>query len=67
MDAEVENMEMNVEKVISDLLEQNARLRLELAILRATIATEEEIQRQMEQSRNIPPEALEMLSKLDIR
>ena len=58
---------MNVEKVIQDLLTQNAQLRLEAAILRATIDEEDEIARQMEQSRNIPPEALEILSKLDIR
>ena len=58
---------MNVEKVIADLLTQNAQLRLEAAILRATIEHETEIELQMAESRNLPPEAMEMLSKLDIR
>jgi regulator of replication initiation timing len=60
-------MNMNVEKVIADLLTQNAQLRLEAAILRATIEHETEIELQMAESRNLPPEAMEMLSKLDIR
>lgn len=66
MDTEVK-MDMNVEKVIADLLAQNAQLRLEAAVLRATIEHEDEIERQMAESRNFPPEAMEMLSKLDIR
>lgn len=58
---------MNIEKVIQDLLAQNAQLRLEAAVLRATLDEEADIARQLEQSQNIPPEAWEMLSKLDIK
>lgn len=60
-------METDPQKVIADLLTQNAQLRLEIAVLRAAIQHEEEIMQKMKESRNIPPEALEMLSKLDIR
>lgn len=68
MDGKVRTgMEANVEKIIADLLNQNAQLRLEAAILRASVDQINDIERQMEQSQNIPPEALEMLSKLDIR
>lgn len=58
---------MNVEKVINDLLTQNAQLRLELAILRTMAEEEAELMRQMEESRNITPEVMEILSKFDIR
>jgi hypothetical protein len=57
-------------KVIAELLAQNTSLRYEGAVLSANlkeIMKEIELVRQMEQSRNIPPDLLEMLSKLDIR
>lgn len=60
-------MEPDANKVISHLLEQNKELQLELAVLRAMSSQQKELNQQMEQSKNIPPEALEMLSKLDIR
>jgi len=60
-------MEPDVNNIISELLEQNKKLQLELAMLKALGAQQEQLNKQMEQSKNIPPEALEMLSKLDIR
>ena len=60
-------MQANNEKVVLDLLEQNMQLRLEAAVLRAAIQEIQELEQKMQQSQNIPPEALEMLSKLDIR
>jgi regulator of replication initiation timing len=60
-------MEANPEKVIADLLNQNAQLRFEAAVLRATLQEAAEIEQKMKQSQNFPPEALEVLSKLDIR
>lgn len=58
---------MNVGKIIQDLLVQNAQLRLEAATLRATLEEEAELERKMEESKNISPEIMEVLSKLDIR
>jgi regulator of replication initiation timing len=60
-------MEPDVNNIISELLEQNKKLQLELAMLKALGAQQEQMNKQLEQSKNIPPEALEMLSKLDIR
>jgi hypothetical protein len=60
-------METDPQKVIMDLLNQNAQLRLEAAALRSIIEQENEIQQKMKESQNIPPEAWEVLSKLDIR
>lgn len=68
-------MEMNVEKVINDLLEQNAKLRLETAILRAAIQDQSydldsDIEEQMKRSQSLdelPPDAIEVLSKFDFR
>ena len=57
-------------KVIAELLAQNTSLRYEGAVLSAKlkgIREEIDLIRQMGESRNIPPELLEMLSKLDIR
>lgn len=67
MGAKIVSMKTDLQKIINDLLNQNAQLRLEVAWLRAAVEEQKDIERQMEQSRNIPPEALEMLSKLDIR
>lgn len=56
--------------LVNDLLDQNSQLRLEIAALRASIKTEaKELQllRQMQQSRDIPPELWEKISHLDIR
>lgn len=60
-------METNPEKVIADLLNQNMQLRFEAAVLRATLQDAAEIEQKMKQSQTFPPEALEVLSKLDIR
>lgn len=60
-------METNPGKIINDLLNQNAQLRLEIAVLRAAISDAEDLEIKMQQSQNIPPEALEILSKLDIQ
>ena len=66
-------MELNqssYEQIISDLLNQNTELRYEVAALKATLKSlseELDIQKQMQNSRNIPPEAWELISKLDIR
>jgi hypothetical protein len=57
-------------KVIAELLAQNTSLRYEGAALSAKlkgILEEIDLVRQMDQSKNIPPNVLEMLSKLDIR
>ena len=67
MEPKVTYMEANPEKVIADLLNQNAQLRFEAAVLRATLREAAEIEQKMKQSQNFPPEALEVLSKLDIR
>lgn len=67
MEPEVTYMETNPEKVIADLLNQNTQLRFEAAVLRATLQEAAEIEQKMKQSQNFPPEALEVLSKLDIR
>lgn len=66
MDVEVK-METDPAKIIEELLDQNASLRLELAILSAMKKEQDELEAKMQDSQNIPPEALEMLSKLDIR
>lgn len=60
-------MEADLKKVIEELLDQNAQLRLELAVLSSMKKQLEEIEEQMKASQNIPPEAMELLSKLDIR
>jgi hypothetical protein len=66
----MDNEHVDLQKIIVDLLDQNVGLRLELAMLRAAI---QQVQERNEQnfadnaSSNIPPEALEMISKLDIR
>jgi regulator of replication initiation timing len=59
-----------MDDIVNDLLDQNGRLRLEIASLKAALkleAREAQLVSSMKQSQNIPPEALEMLSKLDIR
>jgi regulator of replication initiation timing len=60
-------MEANPEKIITDLLNQNMQLRFEAAVLRATLQEAADIEQKMKESQNFPPEALEVLSKLDIR
>lgn len=60
-------MEANPTDIIEQLLDQNAQLRLELAVLASLKKQQEDIDAQMKQSQNIPPEAMELLSKLDIR
>ena len=60
-------MEANPTDIIEQLLDQNAQLRLELAVLASLKKKQEDIDAQMKQSQNIPPEAMELLSKLDIR
>lgn len=62
--------QIDMDDVVNDLLDQNSRLRLEIASLKASLKFEaQEAQRlaSMKQSQNIPPEAWEMISKLDIR
>lgn len=53
--------------IIDELLEQNSKLRLELATLAAIHKHQTEIEEKMKQSQQISPEAMEMISKLDIR
>lgn len=61
-------METSLQQIIECLLDQNAELRYELAILRATQKNlARESGEQIPMMGNIPPEAAEMLSKLDIR
>lgn len=60
-------MEPSPEKIIEQLLDQNSSLRLELAVLSALVRQQQEIDDQLNQSREIPPEAVELLSKLDIK
>ena len=60
-------MEADPSKVIEELLKQNTELRLELAVLSAMKKQQDDLDVQMKQSQNIPPEAMELLSKLDIR
>lgn len=58
------------EDIINELLDQNSQLRMEIATLKTTIKNEIkelELLQQMNQSRNIPPDVWERLSKLDIR
>ena len=58
------------ERVINELLQQNAQLRLDIAVQQALLASlsqELELLRQMRSSQHIPPDLAEMLSKLDIR
>ena len=58
------------ERVINELLQQNAQLRLDIAVQQALLASlsqELELLRQMRASQRIPPDLAEMLSKLDIR
>lgn len=67
---ELKNNNVNAESVISELLQQNADLRLELAILRALADEQNHVDALMRGSNDLsslPPEAIEMLSKLDIR
>ena len=66
----MELRQASYEQVISDLLDQNTTLRYELAALKATLKSlseELDIQKQMQNSRNIPPEVWDVISKLDIR
>jgi hypothetical protein len=60
---------VNVEatELLEELLNQNSQLRLELATLSALKKKMDGLEKRMEQSQQIPPEAMEMLSKLDIR
>lgn len=61
---------VNPRDLIDELLNQNTSLRMEAASLSAKLRelkTEVDLMRQMEQSRNIPPDVIEMLAKLDIR
>lgn len=63
-------LEQDPQALIASLLQQNTELRLEYATLQAQVADlakELDIQRQMRESRNIPPHVLELISKLDIR
>jgi len=61
---------LDMDEVVNGLLEQNSQLRLELASLKASLkqAIQESTRlAQMKQSQNIPKEAWEMISQLDIR
>lgn len=60
-------MEPDPKQIIDELLAQNSSLRLEIAVLSAMKKRQDDIERQMENSKNIPPEAMELISKLDIR
>ena len=60
-------MQTDPSKVIEELLDQNAALRLELAVLAAMKKQMEEIEQQMSQPQEVSPELMEMISKLDIR
>lgn len=60
-------MEPDPKQIIDELLAQNSSLRLEIAVLSAMKKQQDDIERQMENSKNIPPEAMELISKLDIR
>lgn len=53
--------------VIEELLSQNSQLRLELATLMAFKKQKDEIDMKLQQSSHIPPEAAELIAKLDIR
>jgi predicted phage-related endonuclease len=54
---------LDVEKVIHELLDQNKKLRMELAVLTAQKKLQDEIDRQMEESqKGITPEVLAQLS-----
>lgn len=57
-------------RVIDELLRQNAQLRFDIAVQHAlltSLSEELELLRQMQESQHIPPDLAEMLSKLDIR
>lgn len=60
-------MQTDPSKVIEELLDQNAALRLELAVLAAMKKQMDEIEQQMLQSQEVSPEIMEMISKLDIQ
>lgn len=69
-ESQIEKMEPKKEFLVEELLNQNSELRTEQASLKAVlkeVSEELNLLIQMKQSQNIPPEALEMLSKLDIR
>ena len=58
------------EDLVNELLDQNSQLRMEIASLKTALKAEVkelELLQQMIQSRNIPPDVWEKLSKLDIR
>lgn len=61
------DMQPDVSKIIDELLDQNIQLRLQLATLTAIKKQQDEIETKMKESQKISPEAMEMLSKLDIR
>lgn len=70
MELEQESTQIDSEQVINELLDQNAQLRIEIANLRSVFVSEAkefQLLQQMKNSQNIPPEAMEMLSKLDVR
>ena len=60
-------MKPDPKQIIDELLAQNSSLRLEIAVLSAMKKQQDDVERQMENSKNIPPEAMELISKLDIR
>ena len=60
-------METDPSKIIDELLDQNVKLRFELAVLTAMKKQQDDVNTQMQQSQNIPPGAMELISKLDIR
>ena len=65
-----ENQDALLQSIIAQLVDQNSQLRLELAAARAQLAElgkELDVLEQMKSSQAIPPEALELISKLDIR
>lgn len=75
MELELNQNNSETEMIVSELLQQNSNLRFELAVLRAALANkqrefEKDIESQMLQSQSLdslPPEVIEMISKLDIR
>ena len=61
--------DVDVEKIVASLLQENAQLHLELAVLRSAIDTYFEIQskKEMYKDAGFSSDAVEMLSKLEIK
>lgn len=60
-------MKPSAEKIIEELLHQNSTLRLEHAVLSSALSQQREIEEELNKQQDIPEEALEILSKLDIK